>query len=197
MRRVIGYLVIRQRNKNKDSHNQANQQQPDDKSLPLVTVTYALNRDAPATTFAHLGATTVLSRSISELGVYPTVDPLGSKSQMLISASLIRKELESLLVGSEHYEVAAAVQKILREYRSLQDTLLPSWVWDNGSHNTVDIPPLLPPPRHHDANTQGGNSNDDGLTTTATTMTTTTIATAVMTMEMAPTTATTTARRQW
>ncbi|KAH9020153.1 hypothetical protein EDB84DRAFT_1565797 [Lactarius hengduanensis] len=67
----------------------------------------------PATTFAHLGATTVLSRSISELGVYPTVDPLDSKSQML--------------VGEEHYEVATAVQKIHRDYGSLQDTLLPSW----------------------------------------------------------------------
>jgi len=72
-----------------------------------------LTDPAPATTFAHLDATTVLSRSIAELGIYPAVDPLDSKSRML----------DPRIVGREHYEVATAVQKILQDYKSLQDII--------------------------------------------------------------------------
>lgn len=72
-----------------------------------------LTDPAPATTFAHLDATTVLSRSIAELGIYPAVDPLDSKSRML----------DPRIVGQEHYEVATAVQKILQDYKSLQDII--------------------------------------------------------------------------
>jgi len=72
-----------------------------------------LTDPAPATTFAHLDATTVLSRSIAELGIYPAVDPLDSKSRML----------DPRIVGKEHYEVATAVQKILQDYKSLQDII--------------------------------------------------------------------------
>eukprot|EP00922_Rhytidocystis_sp_ex-Travisia-forbesii_P000850 GHVS01001225.1.p1 GENE.GHVS01001225.1~~GHVS01001225.1.p1 ORF type:complete len:600 (-),score=99.03 GHVS01001225.1:129-1781(-) len=72
-----------------------------------------LTDPAPATTFAHLDATTVLSRSIAELGIYPAVDPLDSTSRMLDVA----------VVGQEHYDVARAVQKILQDYKSLQDII--------------------------------------------------------------------------
>jgi len=72
-----------------------------------------LTDPAPATTFAHLDATTVLSRSIAELGIYPAVDPLDSKSRML----------DPRIVGKEHYEVATATQKILQSYKSLQDII--------------------------------------------------------------------------
>ncbi len=68
---------------------------------------------APATTFAHLDATTVLSRKISELGIYPAVDPLDSTSRVL----------EPRIVGAEHYETARAVQKVLQTYKSLQDII--------------------------------------------------------------------------
>ena len=68
---------------------------------------------ASATTFAHLDATTVFSRGIAELGIYPAVDPLDSKSCML----------DPRIVGKEHYEVATAVQKILQDYKSLQDII--------------------------------------------------------------------------
>lgn len=68
---------------------------------------------APATTFAHLDATTVLSRGIAELGIYPAVDPLDSKSRML----------DPRIVGTEHYEIATKVQKILQDYKSLQDII--------------------------------------------------------------------------
>ncbi len=68
---------------------------------------------APATTFAHLDATTVLSRKISELGIYPAVDPLDSTSRVL----------EPRIVGNEHYTVARDVQKILQTYKSLQDII--------------------------------------------------------------------------
>lgn len=68
---------------------------------------------APATTFAHLDATTVLSRSIAELGIYPAVDPLDSKSRML----------DPRIVGQEHYDVATATQKLLQSYKSLQDII--------------------------------------------------------------------------
>jgi F-type H+-transporting ATPase subunit beta len=72
-----------------------------------------LTDPAPATTFAHLDATTVLSRAISELGIYPAVDPLDSKSRML----------DPRIVGEEHYAVATGVQKILQQYKSLQDII--------------------------------------------------------------------------
>jgi ATP synthase F1 beta subunit len=72
-----------------------------------------LTDPAPATTFAHLDATTVLSRAISELGIYPAVDPLDSTSRMLTPE----------IVGAEHYNTARAVQKILQNYKSLQDII--------------------------------------------------------------------------
>mmetsp|Transcript_17676 Transcript_17676/g.34794 ORF Transcript_17676/g.34794 Transcript_17676/m.34794 type:complete len:499 (+) Transcript_17676:77-1573(+) len=72
-----------------------------------------LTDPAPATTFAHLDATTVLSRQIAELGIYPAVDPLDSTSRMLDPA----------IVGQEHYDVARGVQKMLQDYRSLQDII--------------------------------------------------------------------------
>ena len=72
-----------------------------------------LTDPAPATTFAHLDATTVLSRAISELGIYPAVDPLDSTSRVLDPA----------VVGDEHYQVARGVQEILQKYKSLQDII--------------------------------------------------------------------------
>ncbi len=72
-----------------------------------------LTDPAPATTFAHLDATTVLSRSISSLGIYPAVDPLESTSRILSPA----------VVGKEHYEVAQAVQTTLQRYKELQDII--------------------------------------------------------------------------
>ena len=72
-----------------------------------------LTDPAPATTFAHLDATTVLSRSISELGIYPAVDPLDSTSRIL----------DPRVVGQEHFEVARGVQEILQRYKELQDLL--------------------------------------------------------------------------
>ena len=72
-----------------------------------------LTDPAPATTFAHLDATTVLSRAISELGIYPAVDPLDSSSRLM----------DPSVVGQEHYEVARSVQGILQRYKSLQDII--------------------------------------------------------------------------
>ena len=72
-----------------------------------------LTDPAPATTFAHLDATTVLSRSIVELGIYPAVDPLESTSRIL----------DPRIVGQEHYEVARGVQQILQKYKELQDII--------------------------------------------------------------------------
>jgi len=72
-----------------------------------------LTDPAPATTFAHLDATTVLSRGISELGIYPAVDPLDSKSRML----------DPRIIGDDHYQTATRVQQILQEYKSLQDII--------------------------------------------------------------------------
>jgi len=72
-----------------------------------------LTDPAPATTFAHLDATTVLSRGIAELGIYPAVDPLDSTSRIL----------DPNIVGDEHYGIARGVQKILQDYRSLQDII--------------------------------------------------------------------------
>jgi F-type H+-transporting ATPase subunit beta len=72
-----------------------------------------LTDPAPATTFSHLDATTVLSRQIAELGIYPAVDPLDSTSRLLSPA----------VVGEEHYGVAMAVQRILQRYKELQDII--------------------------------------------------------------------------
>merc|ERR1711860_409007 len=72
-----------------------------------------LTDPAPATTFAHLDATTVLSRQIAELGIYPAVDPLDSTSRML----------DPSIIGEEHYDTARQVQKILQDYKSLQDII--------------------------------------------------------------------------
>ena len=72
-----------------------------------------LTDPAPATTFAHLDATTVLSRSIVELGIYPAVDPLESTSRIL----------DPRIGGEEHYQVARGVQEILQKYKELQDII--------------------------------------------------------------------------
>ena len=72
-----------------------------------------LTDPAPATSFAHLDATTVLSRQIAELGIYPAVDPLDSTSRVL----------DATVVGQEHYDVAREVQRILQTYKSLQDII--------------------------------------------------------------------------
>ena len=69
-----------------------------------------LTDPAPATTFAHLDATTVLSRAIAELGIYPAVDPLDSTSRML----------DKRIIGERHYNVARQVQKVLQDYKNLQ-----------------------------------------------------------------------------
>jgi F-type H+-transporting ATPase subunit beta len=72
-----------------------------------------LTDPAPATAFAHLDATTVLSRRIVELGIYPAVDPLDSTSRIL----------DPRVVGEEHYSIARAVQRILQRYKDLQDII--------------------------------------------------------------------------
>ena len=72
-----------------------------------------LTDPAPATTFAHLDATTVLSRSLAEMGIYPAVDPLDSTSRIL----------DPEVVGEEHYQVARGVQEVLQEYNNLQDII--------------------------------------------------------------------------
>ena len=72
-----------------------------------------LTDHAPATSFAHLDATTVLDRSISEKGIYPAVDPLGSTSRLL----------DPLIICDEHYKVATDVQQVLQRYKSLQDII--------------------------------------------------------------------------
>ena len=72
-----------------------------------------LTDPAPATTFAHLDAKVVLSRAITELGIYPAVDPLDSSSRML----------DPNIVGEEHYKVARGVQEVLQKYKELQDII--------------------------------------------------------------------------
>ena len=72
-----------------------------------------LTDPAPATSFAHLDATTVLSRQIAELGIYPAVDPLDSTSRIL----------DPRIIGEEHYDVATSIQQILQTYKSLQDII--------------------------------------------------------------------------
>jgi F-type H+/Na+-transporting ATPase subunit beta len=88
-----------------------------DGSITSVQAVYVpaddLTDPAPATTFAHLDSTVVLSRAISDLGIYPAVDPLDSTSTIL----------DPNIVGQEHYDVARAVQKTLQRYRDLQDII--------------------------------------------------------------------------
>jgi ATP synthase F1 subcomplex beta subunit len=72
-----------------------------------------LTDPAPAATFAHLDATTTLSRAISELGIYPAVDPLDSTSRLM----------DPKIIGEEHYNVARSVQQILQRYKALQDII--------------------------------------------------------------------------
>jgi len=72
-----------------------------------------LTDPAPATTFAHLDATTVLSRAITELGIYPAVDPLDSTSRIM----------DPLILGEEHYQTARGVQEVLQRYKELQDII--------------------------------------------------------------------------
>src|SRR6185437_4840832 len=72
-----------------------------------------LTDPAPATSFAHLDATTTLSRGIAEKGIYPAVDPLDSTSRML----------DPRVVGEEHYQTARTVQQVLQRYKSLQDII--------------------------------------------------------------------------
>jgi len=72
-----------------------------------------LTDPAPATTFAHLDATTVLSRSITELGIFPAVDPLDSTSRIM----------DPLILGEEHYNTARGVQEVLQKYKDLQDII--------------------------------------------------------------------------
>merc|ERR1712045_589826 len=72
-----------------------------------------LTDPAPATTFSHLDASTVLNRAITELGIYPAVDPLDSNSRMM----------DPRIIGQEHYELAGSVQKILQDFKSLQDII--------------------------------------------------------------------------
>ena len=72
-----------------------------------------LTDPAPATTFTHLDATTELSRSIAQLGIYPAVDPLGSTSRIL----------DPYIVGKEHYDCAQNVKQILQKYKELQDII--------------------------------------------------------------------------
>jgi F-type H+-transporting ATPase subunit beta len=72
-----------------------------------------LTDPAPATSFAHLDATTVLSRQIAELGIYPAVDPLDSTSRVL----------DPRVLGDDHYEIAREVQRVLQTYKSLQDII--------------------------------------------------------------------------
>src|SRR5206468_7176743 len=86
-------------------------------SIPSVQAIYVpaddLTGPAPAPTFSHLDATTVLSRQIAELGLYPAVDPLDSTSRML----------DARIIGEEHYQVAREVQRVLQTYKSLQDII--------------------------------------------------------------------------
>jgi F-type H+-transporting ATPase subunit beta len=72
-----------------------------------------LTDPAPATTFAHLDATTVLSRALTEIGIYPAVDPLASTSRIL----------DPRIVGQDHYDVSQGVKKILQRYKDLQDII--------------------------------------------------------------------------
>jgi F-type H+-transporting ATPase subunit beta len=89
----------------------------DDGSITSVQAIYVpaddLTDPAPATTFTHLDATTVLSRALTELGIYPAIDPLGSTSRIM----------DEKILGEEHYKVARDVQVILQRYKDLQDII--------------------------------------------------------------------------
>ena len=89
----------------------------DSGSITSVQAVYVpaddLTDPAPATTFAHLDATTVLSRAITELGIYPAVDPLESTSRIM----------DPLILGEEHYQTARGVQEVLQKYKDLQDII--------------------------------------------------------------------------
>jgi F-type H+-transporting ATPase subunit beta len=97
-----------------------------------------LTDPAPATTFAHLDATTVLSRSIAELGIYPAVDPLDSKSRML----------DPRIVGQD-YDVATSVQKILQDYKSLQDIIAILGMDELSEEDKLTVCSFDPCMRHH------------------------------------------------
>jgi F-type H+-transporting ATPase subunit beta len=88
-----------------------------DGSITSIQAVYVpaddLTDPSPATTFAHLDATVVLSRDIASLGIYPAVDPLDSNS----------RQLDPLVIGSEHYEVARGVQTVLQRYKELKDII--------------------------------------------------------------------------
>ena len=81
--------------------------------MQAITSRRTIHRSAPATTFSHLDATTVLSRQIAELGIYPAVDPLDSTSRIL----------DPRIVGEEHYNTARQVQEVLQAYKSLQEII--------------------------------------------------------------------------
>ena len=91
-----------------------------------------LTDPAPATTFAHLDATTVLSRKIVEQGIYPAVDPLESNSRIL----------EPDVVGEEHYEVARMVQETLQKYRELQDIIAILGMEELGDEDKTTVNPV-------------------------------------------------------
>ena len=80
---------------------------------PADVVPASKTDPSPATTFAHLDATVVLSRQVAELGIYPAIDPLDSTS----------RQLDPLVVGDEHYSVARGVQSILQRYKELRDII--------------------------------------------------------------------------
>jgi F-type H+-transporting ATPase subunit beta len=85
----------------------------DSPPTPSEDATDDLTDPAPATTFSHLDSTVVLSRPLSELGIYPAVDPLDSSSTIL----------QPDIVGQEHYDVARGIQKVLQRYKDLQDII--------------------------------------------------------------------------
>ena len=99
-----------------------------------------LTDPAPATTFAHLDATTVLSRGISELGIYPAVDPLDSKSRIL----------DPRVVGEEHYQTATRVQMMLQEYKSLQDIIAILGMDELSEEDKLTVSPCTPSPKSID-----------------------------------------------
>jgi hypothetical protein len=116
------------------------------RSITSVQATYVpaddLTDPAPAPTFAHLDATTVLSRQISELGIYPAVDPLDSTSRIL----------DPRFVGDEHYRVARGVQQILQRYKDLQDIIAILGMDELSENPSPPVTPLKCPffasPRH-------------------------------------------------
>ena len=95
-----------------------------------------LTDPAPATTFAHLDATTVLDRAIAELGIYPAVDPLASTSRIL----------DPQIVGEEHYQVARAVQQILQRYKDLQDIIAILGMDELSEEDKLIVAPRAPDP---------------------------------------------------